>query len=51
MPPIQSLDWTVLVGKCVCLSRIIGRLRFREIEQMDADESDPTEKGWELLYG
>jgi hypothetical protein len=44
----QHLSWKDLTGKCIVLARVFGRLRITEVEQLDAEETEPTEEGWEF---
>jgi hypothetical protein len=45
----EDLVWDDLVCKCVCLARVFGRLRYTEIQQLDAEEREPTTEGWEFV--
>jgi hypothetical protein len=48
LPP-DKLSWTELLNKCICMCRIFACLRYTEMEQMDAEATEPTTDGWEFV--
>ena len=46
LPPSRKKNRITLVRVCVCQARLLGRLRYTELAQLDAEASDPTPTGW-----
>jgi hypothetical protein len=47
--PSHEKERKVLVRVCVCQARLLGRLRYTELAQLDAEETDPTPSGWYFI--
>lgn len=49
LPPLGRLPWDTLVSKTIVLTRVFGRLRYTELEQLDAEATEPDAKGWRFV--
>jgi hypothetical protein len=49
LPPLHQLSWATLVGKTITLLRAFGRLRFSELETLDAEANEPNDNGWNFV--
>jgi hypothetical protein len=46
---IARLSWDDLMEITVVLVKVLGRLRYTEMEVLDSEETEPEENGWRLL--
>jgi hypothetical protein len=44
----EYLNSKDLTGQCIVFAKVFGRLRITEVEQLDAEDTEPTEEGWEF---
>jgi hypothetical protein len=50
LPPMARLPWLMLIGVTIILLRVFGRLRFTELDQLDAEATEPDASGrWRFV--
>jgi hypothetical protein len=46
LPSVEYLEWDILMSVTICIVKIFGRVRYTEMEMLDAEQTEPNSTEW-----